>query len=422
MEELIQSFLDLKSNDDQDVFALKESKVTSFCEANGQRFSFEHINASLRHQFIHTLISELSIEKKSSENVSLNYTARCLEALRVLSRDKSNLGKMIGEESCLIFLKLAGLYADDENPQLEVETVIAKSLVIIEALKCACNLVYQNAEFREHAIKYQCTKAVCHRLAWFGRTDLPRDVKFFDLRLLFVLTALEANERTTALHANAVELLTMALNEVVPGGEERKALLSQEHEVRESCSESSLPSRYNIMIEKTTGHPIVAAYCSNQPTLLLVCSFPHKSLTCSIFHRCNLPDISLDKDDIEVFGEILKVLFNITINISQEKPDSALQQSCNNLIFILRHMLIKCKEVLEEPKKLQNNIINMLINLPYESYNLLYWQMPKKEAKEIMKNFEADHSKNKHPIVYEVCIMQEARAVGGLWGSRVVGF
>jgi hypothetical protein len=68
-------------------------------------------------------------------------------------------------------------------------------------------------------------------------------------------------------------------------------------------------------------------------------------------------------------------------------------------------MLIKCEEVSQEPKNLQNNIINMLINLPYQSYNLLYWQIPKKEAKEIIKNFEADQRKNKHPIVYEVCIM-----------------
>ena len=244
MEELIQSFLDSKTNNDQDVSTLKESKVTSFCEANGQRFSFEHINASLRHKFIRSLIDELSIENQSTEHVSLNYIARCLEALRVLSRDKSNLGEMIGEESCLIFMKLAGLYSDDQNSQLEVETVIAKSEVVIEALKCACNLVYQNAEFREYAVKYKCTKAICVRLAWFGRADLPRDVKFFDLRLLFVLTALEANERTTALHANAVELLTMALNQVVPGREERRSLLSEEQKQRESGLESTLPSRY----------------------------------------------------------------------------------------------------------------------------------------------------------------------------------
>ena len=112
----------------------------------------------------------------------------------------------------------------------------------------------------------------------------------------------------------------------------------------------------------------------------------------------------MNKDAIEIFGEILKVLFNVTINIDQEDPEPDLLRLCDNLIFILRHMLIKCKEVPLEPKSLQNNIINMFINIPYQSYNLLYWKIPKKEAKEIMKKFEADHSKNKHPIVYEVCM------------------
>ena len=67
-------------------------------------------------------------------------------------------------------------------------------------------------------------------------------------------------------------------------------------------------------------------------------------------------------------------------------------------------MLIKCIEIPDEPKNLQNNIINMLINLPYQSYNLLYWKIPKMEAKEIMKSFEDDKTKNKHPIVFEVYI------------------
>ena len=238
MENVIEAFL--KSKDDEEGFSVKESKVTSFCEANCQRFSFDHITASLRHKFIRSLIDELSIDDQSSRNISLNYTARCLEALRLLSRDKSNLGDMINDQSCLTFLKLAALYSDGENP--DVDIVISKSVVVIEALKCVCNLVYQDAEFREYTIKYKCAEAVCLRLAWFTNTDLPRDVKFFDLRLLFVLTALEANERSTALRCNAVELLTTALDHIITGAEERMKLLSQELEARES--DSILPSRY----------------------------------------------------------------------------------------------------------------------------------------------------------------------------------
>lgn len=241
MEELIETFVNIiKSSDDQEVLALKESKVRTFCESNGQCFSFEHINAALRDRFICSLLDELSI---SSENSSSKYRAHCLQALRVLSRDRSNLGEMISEKSCVIFLRLSGLYSDDSRSLETVEVVISTSMVVIEALKCVCNLVYQNAEFREYVVKHGCTKAVCGRLAWFGHSDLPRDVKFFDLRLLFVLTALEANERTAALKANAVELLTTALGQTVPGCEERKELLNKELAAQKTGLVSTLPSR-----------------------------------------------------------------------------------------------------------------------------------------------------------------------------------
>ena len=246
MEETIEEYL--SSSKDQDSFLERESKVISFCEANCQTFSFDHINASLRQDFIRCLIDDLKSVQQRSESLWFNYTAHCLEALRVLSRDKSNLGEMISEKSCLIFLSLAGLHtnSDSQSSPLGVEIVISRSVVIIEALKCICNLVYQNAEFREHVVRYDCTKAVCRRLAWFGQTDLPRDVKFFDLRLLFVLTALEANERTAALHANAVELLTAALDQLIPGREERKALFDQEEVARDNEG-SELATRYTYV-------------------------------------------------------------------------------------------------------------------------------------------------------------------------------
>lgn len=79
-----------------------------------------------------------------------------------------------------------------------------------------------------------------------------------------------------------------------------------------------------------------------------------------------------------------------------------MKTSSDTLIFTLRHLLTQCKQLPEEPKHLQNNIINTLINLPYQSYELLYWDIPKKEAKELRKIFEANHSHNEHPSIYEV--------------------
>lgn len=239
MEELIGSFLNVvKSNHDAATARLQE-----FCEANAKQFSFSHIDASIRNKFIHHLMEELSAEEEDTKGRPVTFIAKCLEALRVLSRDTSNLKEMTTEDSCQVFLKLAGLYSDRANNcgelRMGIDTVVEKAIVVVEALKCVCNLVYQDAEFRQYAIKYNCTEGACLRLMWFRYEKLAREVKFFDLRLLFVLTALEPSERTTALHSKALELLVAALGQLVPGAQLRHSLMASELKLKESKSESS---------------------------------------------------------------------------------------------------------------------------------------------------------------------------------------
>ena len=234
MEELIGSFLsEVKGNHDA-----ASERLQEFCEANANQFSFSHIDASIRNKFIHRLMEELSTEEEDTNGRPLTFIAKCLEALRVLSRDSSNLKELVTEDSCQVFLKLAGLYSDVNNCG-ELRMDIEKAVVVVEALKCVCNLVYQDGQFRQHAIKYNCTEGACLRLMWFRYVKLAREVKFFDLRLLFVLTALEPSERTTALHSKALELLVAALDQLIPGAELRHSLLASELKLKESKSESS---------------------------------------------------------------------------------------------------------------------------------------------------------------------------------------
>lgn len=115
-----------------------------------------------------------------------------------------------------------------------------------------------------------------------------------------------------------------------------------------------------------------------------------------------LPEISLSKEDIEIFGEMLKVLFNVTININQENPENNLKILSAQLSFILCHLLIKCKQLDDEPKNLQNHIINMLINLPYDSYRFLYWRIDKLVAEELMNAFNSKENTKKYPVIFEV--------------------
>lgn len=244
MEELIDSFLKTLATDRNAAIAT----LKDFCETNSRTFSFGHVDASIRKKFTRCLIDELSYQEDDKKDQPFTFTARCLEALRLLSRDHSNLEEMVTEDSCQMFLKLAGLYTevngnDCRQLMTGIDTVVERAVVVIEALKCVCNLVFQDGQFRKCSIKYKCTEGVCLRLMWFHRKQLPREVKFFDLRLLFVLTALEPNERITAFRWNVLEPLTDALDLAIPGGELRKSLINKEIEFKGGTAESTLPAR-----------------------------------------------------------------------------------------------------------------------------------------------------------------------------------
>ena len=105
---------------------------------------------------------------------------------------------------------------------LPLSSVKVRESVIVEAQKCLCNMVFQSPHARAHCSKYNLTEVVLKRLKWFEKQDLPADVRFFDMRLLFLLTALEAQERSVAVSAGGLCVLTHALDSCVPGRDERE--------------------------------------------------------------------------------------------------------------------------------------------------------------------------------------------------------
>lgn len=65
----------------------------------------------------------------------------CLSTLRILSRDKTHMDQVITEKNIRILLRLA-----DIDPDVVVATVapVDSDSVIVESLKCLCNLVFNS--------------------------------------------------------------------------------------------------------------------------------------------------------------------------------------------------------------------------------------------------------------------------------------
>lgn len=67
--------------------------------------------------------------------------------------------------------------------------------VVIEAQKCLSNLVYNSSFIQRMCCVNSCIPGLMCRLKTFRDPELPHIVKYFDMRLLFLLTAFCADIR-----------------------------------------------------------------------------------------------------------------------------------------------------------------------------------------------------------------------------------
>lgn len=80
----------------------------------------------------------------------------CLASIRILSRDKTHLNQAISVEQFDTLLNIADIGNGNEN--------IADPVIIVEALKCLCNLVYQSTNCQMMCLKNSAIDGILRRL------------------------------------------------------------------------------------------------------------------------------------------------------------------------------------------------------------------------------------------------------------------
>ena len=256
MENYISSLANLGSQNEPD--AVKTLK--QFFSENERVFSFFHIDVSLRKNFIDVILSELT-----TKHHGLEFKIHAISALRILSRDKDGLGSLTSEKSTSVLLSLAelapeGTKAERNTCSIDVahrtssdkdslERVVASSDVVIEALKCLCNVVYHSPVARQHCFKLRCIEAIIARTQrWFENSLLVSDVKYYDMRFLFLLTALENTARVEVVANNGFCVLTHALDSCIPGKEQRK--VCHETKVKDGCGQLTGARLHTLTVEE----------------------------------------------------------------------------------------------------------------------------------------------------------------------------
>lgn len=68
-------------------------------------------------------------------------------------------------------------------------------IVIVESLKCLCNIVYNCNTAQEVCCSNKTVDCIILRLRTYFEQNIPYSIKYFDIKLLFLLTAFNKDIR-----------------------------------------------------------------------------------------------------------------------------------------------------------------------------------------------------------------------------------
>ncbi|XP_075154296.1 ric8 guanine nucleotide exchange factor A [Haematobia irritans] len=184
--------------------------LQTFNEENANLFQFEkfHNNdlwVSLW-KAVFSILNDVGLEK---------YHIECLNTIRILSRDESSLLKnnIVPDVGCLLNLAHLSLGTSTISTATTPDSDQSFNVdIVVEALKCLCNLVFQNPEVRRECVRQNVVDLIFQRLSSSSQTE--SSIELFDMKLLFLITALDTTVRSRVLiELNGLTYLTELLDE-----------------------------------------------------------------------------------------------------------------------------------------------------------------------------------------------------------------
>nr|XP_046232438.1 synembryn-A isoform X2 [Scatophagus argus] len=181
-----------------------------------------------------------------------------------------------------------------------------------EAMKVLCNVVYNSIWAQERFSALRLTCGLIERLSSSVSCSPPSSVQFYELRLMFLITALRPELRTQLQQEGGVSLLNAAL---------------------ENCLEVQWKDQYE---------------CELSPAV---------------------PPISLEAS--QRITEILKILFNITCSSHRQEPSEDDAALYRHLVALLRVCLMRKCMLPKDTEDLQGHTVHLLSALPLQCLDVL---------------------------------------------------
>uniref|UniRef100_A0A182S9Z2 Synembryn n=1 Tax=Anopheles maculatus TaxID=74869 RepID=A0A182S9Z2_9DIPT len=177
--------------------------LAKFNKQNSQVFNFTHFTSTGQWVLIWNKLFEYLADPVMPHRVD------CLMAIKVLARDKTYLNETVSVEQLDGLLQLAGIGTPDGCD--------APEEVQVEALKCLSNMIFQSTKCQEMCLSNSSTEGIIRRVKMYkyvmweafgekirflisfnsNHREAPYgyDIKYFDMKLLFLLTAINCDIR-----------------------------------------------------------------------------------------------------------------------------------------------------------------------------------------------------------------------------------
>ncbi|TRY59956.1 hypothetical protein DNTS_017614 [Danionella cerebrum] len=181
-----------------------------------------------------------------------------------------------------------------------------------EAMKALCNVIYNSPKAQERASRLRLLHALSKKIKEGLHASSAPSGQFYELRLLFLLTALRPELRTELQLERGVCILTAAL---------------------EQCLEVSWGETHEVLTDLTA-----APICKEVTQRAL---------------------------------EILKTLFNITNSVHRQEVDEEAGALYRRLAAVLRHCLLVACDGEDLREELQGQTVNVLSALPLQCLDVL---------------------------------------------------
>ena len=111
----------------------------------------------------------------------------------------------------------------------------------------------------------------------------------------------------------------------------------------------------------------------------------------------------MTQDEVRVSAEILKTMFNITINLPDPNSTDT-HEHCERIVFIARSMFTHVKPLPDHPENLPNHAINIVSNMPSNCLKHLMWTMPSSVSRKLAQDFETKRPSKRFRIQFKVRI------------------